>query len=56
MRTLVATLAVAVTLLAATFGTASSAEAGYYRYVYKVQCANVVKQTYWGLRVFRVCG
>jgi hypothetical protein len=57
MRTLFATLALAVTLMTAgSLGTASTAEAGYYRYVYKTyHCARVVKYTHWGPRIFTVC-
>jgi hypothetical protein len=61
MRTLISTFALALTIgTAGSIGTASTAEAGYYRYVYTyayrpVHCVNVVKYTHWGPRLFRVC-
>jgi purine-cytosine permease-like protein len=58
MRTLFASLAIAVAIAAGSIGTASTAEAGYYRYSHSYKpynCYKVVKYTHWGQRLFHVC-
>ncbi len=56
MRTLLSTIALALALSVGSIGTATTAEAGYFRYVYKPShCFNVIKYTHWGPRLFYVC-
>ncbi len=57
MRSLFTALAFALTIgTAGSAATSGTAEAGYYRYVYKpAHCFNVIKHTHWGPKLVYVC-